>query len=381
VGAVTAAVHSAHTALAWLASDARVACGLLVEVEGSAPLKAGATMFVDDAARVEGSITGGCVESAVAQEALTLMERGGSGVLLRYGISDAVAGTAGLMCGGVAHVFVSELAGTRREAMVAALEALVQRRPCAIATVLDGPAAGARMMVDADRAVGTLEGPELLDRNVEREARGLITAGRSLVRNYGTDGATLGEGRAVHIAAHALAPQLVVFGAIDFSAAIAPLARGLGYAVTICDPRSAFLDSPRFSAAAQTLRAWPQEALRDRALGPRDAVLVFSHDARLDVPALQAALATEAGYIGALGSRRTTADRERRLREGGATDAQLERIFAPCGLDIGSSTPEETALAILAEIVAHRAGRDGHPLRGGVGPIRSERGPAGASDI
>jgi xanthine dehydrogenase accessory factor len=227
-------------------------------------------------------------------------------------------------------------------------------------------------MVDADQRVGGPIGSSLLERNVEGEARGLIAQGRTVIRRYGADGETLGDDLRVHVTTYATAPRMFIFGAIDFSAALAPLASGLGYAVTICDPRPTFLDSPRFAAAAATVASWPEAALHGQALGPRDAVLVFSHDPKLDVRALEAALATNAGYIGALGSRRTTASRRARLLEGGRTERELDRIFAPCGLNIGSSTPEETAIAILAEIVAHRAGRDGLPLRAGSGPIRAD---------
>jgi xanthine dehydrogenase accessory factor len=339
-------------------------------------------MFVDGDGNVEGSITGGCVESAVAQEALAVLEGGGPPVLREYGISDELAGTVGLTCGGLIDVFVSELRAGSRAAMREALSAIVARRPCAIATLLDGEAAGARLMVDADESLGSLGVGTLLDQNVERDARGLIAQGRSVVRRYGADGTTLGDDLRIQVTAYATAPRMVIFGAIDFSAALAPLAHGLGYEVTICDPRRAFVESPRFSAAAKTVVAWPDSALRGQELGPRDAVLVFSHDPKLDVPALQVALQTDAGYIGALGSRRTTAERRARLLDEGASEQDLNRIFAPCGLNIGSSTPEETALAILAEIVAHRAGRDGRPLRAASGPIRrdedaTERGSRG----
>jgi xanthine dehydrogenase accessory factor len=180
----------------------------------------------------------------------------------------------------------------------------------------------------------------------------------------------------VHVAVFAEPPRMVVFGAIDFSAAIAPLAKALGYRVTIADPRRAFLASPRFSAFAETVDAWPDAALDGMTLGPRDAVLVFTHDPKLDVPAVQAALATEAGYVGALGSRKTTEDRKERLREAGVSEEQIGRLFAPCGLDIGASTVEETAVAILAEIIGHRAGREGGSLRSTSGSIRRERSSA-----
>jgi xanthine dehydrogenase accessory factor len=163
---------------------------------------------------------------------------------------------------------------------------------------------------------------------------------------------------------------MVIFGAIDFSAALASIAQVLGYRVTISDPRAAFADSPRFSRSAEVVIGWPDATLDRRKLGPRDVVLVFNHDPKRDVPALLAALRTEAGYIGALGSRKTTTDRNRRLREAGASDEQIARILAPCGLDIGSATPEETAVAVLAEIVATRSGRTGTSLRDTGGSIR-----------
>jgi xanthine dehydrogenase accessory factor len=166
---------------------------------------------------------------------------------------------------------------------------------------------------------------------------------------------------------------MVIFGAIDFSAALAKIASGLGYRVTIADPRRAFLDSPRFEAFAETVAAWPQDVLARTPPGPRDAVLVFTHDPKLDVPALMAAVETEAGYVGALGSRQTTTDREQRLRDAGASDADLDRIHAPCGLDIGAATVEETAIAVLAEMTARRAHRSGASLRESTGPIRRER--------
>ena len=162
-----------------------------------------------------------------------------------------------------------------------------------------------------------------------------------------------------------------IFGAIDFSAALAPFASQIGYRVRICDARDRFARSARFSSVAEVLIGWPQDLLGGVVLGPRDAVLVFTHDSKFDEPALLAALATDAGYVGALGSRQTTADRERRLRAAGATDADIERIHAPCGLDIGSRTAEETAVSVLAEIISSRADRVAMPLRQTSGPIHS----------
>jgi xanthine dehydrogenase accessory factor len=364
--------QTAATVIDWLREGRRVAAGLLASVDGSAPLDVGASVYIDENGSVEGSITGGCVESAVAQEALEIIESGGPPKLITYGISDELAGTVGLMCGGIVHVFVHELRDDAREVTIAALEAVLDERPAAVATLLDGDQAGRKLFVDGERHVGSLGGPSLLEQNVEREARGLIQQGRTTIRTFGEDGASLGTGLRVHVTAYAERPRMVIFGAIDFASALAPLAKGVGYRVTIADPRKAFLSSARFTSNSDAIEAWPDDALEGMTLGPRDAVLVFTHDPKLDVPALTAAFGTDAGYIGALGSRKTTADREVRLREAGATEADIARVHAPCGLDIGASTVEETAIAVLAEIVASRAGRSGVPLREAEGSIRRD---------
>ncbi|HYI20096.1 MAG TPA: XdhC family protein, partial [Solirubrobacteraceae bacterium] len=362
-----AAQQTAAVVAGWLREGRRVVAGTLVAVDGSSPLDVGASVYISEEGGLEGSVTGGCVEGAIAEEAFAMLERASGDApakLATYGISDELAGTVGLMCGGTVHIFIHELRGEEvREAALLGLQALVEERPAAVATMLDGPRAGSKLYVDADRRAGGLGGPELLDANVEREARGLVVQGHSTVREFGEDGATLGCGVRVHVAAFAEPPRMVIFGAIDFSAALAPMAKAGGYRVTIADPRRAFLASPRFSAFADTVAAWPDAVLDGVELGPRDAVLVFTHDPKLDVPAVLAALGTGAGYVGALGSRKTTDDRNARLREAGVDDEGIARVFAPCGLDIGASTVEETAVAVLAEIVAHRAGREGGPLR------------------
>jgi xanthine dehydrogenase accessory factor len=367
--AVVAATQD--TAIAWLAEERRVVQALLVEVEGSAPLPVGAMMVIDDQGNIEGSITGGCVEGAVVTEAEDLLAAGSAapGKILRYGISDELAGTVGLMCGGIVHILVYELTGEAAEVERAVLEAHAEGRPAAVATLVDGDSAGRRLGVIDNTLLGSLGDTELLDRNVTREAQGLLEEGKSTLRRFGADGATLGDDLRVHIRSYALAPQMWIIGAIDFSAALAPFASQIGYEVTICDARDRFARSRRFSSAASVKIGWPQDVMASVELGPRDAVLVFTHDPKFDEPALIAALHTNAGYIGALGSRQTTADREERLRRAGIGEADLARIHAPCGLDIGSRTAEETAVSVLAEIIAARAARAGSPLRQTSGPI------------
>jgi xanthine dehydrogenase accessory factor len=362
--------HTAAAVAGWLREGRRVVAGLLVQVDGSSPLDVGASMYIDEQGGIEGSITGGCVEGAVAAAAMEMLDSGGPPQLVTYGISDELAGTVGLMCGGIVHIFIHELKDEHREAVLRDLEATIAHTPAALVTLVDGERAGAKLFVDAAGVTGSLQSGELLDKNAAREARGLLAEGRSSMRDFGADGASLGSGLRVYSSIQAEPPRMIVFGAIDFSAALAPLAKGLGYQVTIADPRSAFLASSRFSAAAEVEIGWPDKVLEGVELGPRDAVLIFTHDPKLDVPAVQAALSTGAGYIGALGSRNTTSDRNRRLRDVGVSDEEIERVFAPCGLDIGASTVEETAVSVLAEIIAHRAGRHGQPLREAEGPIR-----------
>jgi xanthine dehydrogenase accessory factor len=361
---------TAGALLARLRAGRRVVAAVLVEVEGSAPLPPGATMLIDEDGAIEGSVTGGCVESAVAQEALAMLADGRPPSTSAFGISDELAGTVGLMCGGTVHVFVHEIHPADGEPLAAFLAAVRDGRPAGIATLLDGERAGAKLALVDGEPTGTFGAGPLLDRNVAEDLRGLLAHGRSTVLRYGADGSKLGAEQRVHVHTTAPPPQMVVFGAIDFAAALAPLARAVGYRVTISDPRAAFVRAPRFEQAAEIVVGWPAETLAGRELGPRDVVLVFSHDPKLDVPALIAALDSGAGYVGALGSRKTTVDRERRLREAGVSEAQLRRIFAPCGLDIGSATAEETAIAILAEIVAERSGRTGGSLRDSGDSIR-----------
>jgi xanthine dehydrogenase accessory factor len=367
--AVVAATQD--TAIAWLAEERRVVQALLVEVEGSAPLPPGAMMVIDDRGNIEGSITGGCVEGAVVTEAEEMLAASGIAParMLRYGISDELAGTVGLMCGGIVHIFVSELSGEAAEVERAVLEAHADGRPAAVATLIDGDSAGSRLAVIDNTLIGSLRDTDLLDRNVAREAQGLLDEGKTTLRRFGSDGATLGDDVRVHIRSYALPPQMWIIGAIDFSAALAPFASQIGYEVTICDARDRFARSRRFSSAASVKIGWPQDVMAEVELGSRDAVLVFTHDPKFDEPALLAALRTNAGYIGALGSRQTTADREERLKRAGLSEADLARVHAPCGLDIGSRTAEETAVSVLAEIIAARAQRAGSPLRQTNGPI------------
>jgi xanthine dehydrogenase accessory factor len=229
-------------------------------------------------------------------------------------------------------------------------------QPVALATVIDGPGAGSKLLVSPDApAIGTLGDPEL-DRVVERDARGEIAAGMTRVRHYGPHGETRQNVVGVFIESFVPPPRMVIFGAVDFSAALLKVAKVLGYRVTVCDARPTFATRARFPLADEVVAEWPNRLLEriGSTLTPRDAICVLTHDIKFDVPAIVAALATEVGYVGAMGSRRTNRERELRLREAGIDDAGMARLHTPIGLDIGARTPEETAVSVCAEIISAR---------------------------
>lgn len=244
--------------------------------------------------------------------------------------------------------------------------------PVALATIVDGPGTGAKLLVRAGAAAsGTLGDPDL-DRVVVRDARGELAAGTTAVRHYGEHGEAREATVAVFVETFAPPPRMLVFGAVDFTAALTRLAKLLGYHVTVCDAREVFATRARFPEADEVVVDWPDRLLArvGPALTPRDAICVLTHDAKFDVPAVVAALATAAGYIGAMGSRRTHDDRIARLLDAGVREADLARVRSPIGLDIGARTPEETAVSICAEIIARRTGRmDARPLADTTGPI------------
>ena len=258
-------------------------------------------------------------------------------------------------------------------------------QPVALAEVVEGPpeTLGAKLLVrpgPPPEILGSLGDPDL-DRVVARDALGELSAGLTATRHYGRHGEARERELSVFIESFAPPPRMVIFGAVDFTAALAKVAKILGYRVTVCDARPVFATRARFPMADEVVVAWPDKHLAEvgPGLGPRDAVLVLTHDPKFDVPALVSALGTAAGYIGAMGSRRTTDERNVRLREAGVDDSGLARIMAPVGLDIGARTPEETAVAICAEIIALRTGREAPSLRERSGPIHRDAAvPAGA---
>jgi len=252
-------------------------------------------------------------------------------------------------------------------------DALRADEPVALATVTEGSGVGAKLLVRPERAsLGSLGDPDL-DRVVARDALGELESGLTSTRHYGPHGEARERAVSVFVESFAPPPRMVIFGAVDFTAALVTAAKLLGYRVTVCDARAIFATRQRFPDADDIVNDWPDRHLAQVGpdLGARDAVCVLTHDAKFDVPALVAALATDAGYIGAMGSRRTHADRVARLREAGIDAAGIERIMAPIGLDLGARTPEETAISVCAEIIARRTGRRAPSLRDAEGPIHA----------
>ncbi|MEO8265781.1 MAG: XdhC/CoxI family protein [Ilumatobacteraceae bacterium] len=260
-------------------------------------------------------------------------------------------------------------------------ERIRSQEPVALATVVDGPNVGAKLVVTTtEEPVGDLGHPELT-RIVGRDTLAELEAGRSGIRNYGPEGETTPEDLVntptvrIFVESWAPPPQMWIFGAVDFTAALAKVAKVLGYRVTVCDAREVFATRRRFPMADEVIVSWPGPVFTQRghALSQRDAVCILTHDPKFDVPAVQGALGTRVGYIGVMGSRKTHAKRLERLAEAGIDQPeQLERLMSPIGLDLGARTPEETAISICAEIIARHTGRAAPSLRSASGPIHGE---------
>lgn len=252
-------------------------------------------------------------------------------------------------------------------------KAIADEEPIALATVVEGPGVGAKMLIEPDTEPRGSLGNDDLDRVVLRDAVGELSAGTTGIRHYGPNGEARQEEVMVFIESFAPPPQMLIFGAVDFTASLSRVAKVLGYRVTVCDARPVFATTQRFPYADEVVVDWPHRFL-DKVgaeLSQRDAICVLTHDPKFDVPAVISALGTDVGYLGAMGSRRTTDDRNERLRAEGVTDEQLATMMAPIGLDLGARTPEETAISICAEIIALRSGRTSPSLRDTEGDIHS----------
>ncbi len=351
----------------WRAGDT-AGLATVVRTMKSAPRPPGAAMVVAPDGTVAGSVSGGCVEAAVYELANDVVAAGRP-ELQRYGVSDDDAFAVGLTCGGIIDVFTEPVSRNTFPQLQAVADDIAAHRAVAVATIIvhpDPDRVGARLIVRTDSTLGTL-GSARIDDAVGDDARGLLAAGQSAVLSYGPDGQRQDAGMEVFVASHAPRPRMLVFGAIDFAAALARQGALLGYRVTVCDARPVFATTARFPAAEDVVVEWPDRYLSAQAergaIDERTAICVLTHDPKFDVPVLQVALRLPAvGYIGVMGSRRTHDDRLRRLREAGLADSELARLASPIGLDLGARTPEETAVSIAAEIIARRWGGGGRPL-------------------
>ncbi len=406
-----------ETLAGWRAEDLEVGRAVVVRTFGSAPRPEGAVLLLASDGRIAGSVSGGCVEGAAADQIRRARSDGRSRVI-RYGISDEQAWDVGLACGGTIDVLVEPL--VRREVEVAARMAAgladadsgpgaddpagaagasaenaaagradagepgrpISRSPgaCAVVTPLPADAPGPEIgphppgqgeppspvlvAWEDGRLDGTLGDPAL-DAEVRRNAADALLRGTSRTVEVG--------GRSLFIEAFPRRPRIVIVGAVQVAIPLVAIARTMGYETVVVDGRPAFATRERFPDADRLVVGWPDEVADEIGLGPADAVAVLSHDVKFDEPAIVTALARGCRYVGAVGSRRTQADRRDRLREAGVRDEDLGRLRGPIGLDLGGRNPAETALAIMSEVVAARYGGSGRPM-----VERSRDGAAGS---
>ncbi|MDN3261972.1 XdhC family protein [Streptomyces sp. CSDS2] len=362
----------------WIEEGREFAVATVVAVGGSAPRGVGAALAVDREGTVIGSVSGGCVEGAVYDLCGAAL-RTGQSVLERFGYSDDDAFAVGLTCGGTIEVLITPVAAQApaRTVLAPVLSAAARSEPAALARVVRGPAEllGRVLSVRSDgRTEGGLGGHPDLDRTAAAEARAMLEAGRTGTVDLSADGSHCPGGLTLLVESNVPPPRMIVFGAVDFAAALARAGKFLGYHVTVCDARPVFATRDRFPDADEVVVDWPHRYLRRTGTDARTVLCVLTHDAKFDVPLLKAALRMPAAFVGAMGSRRTHEDRNRRLRAEGVTERELARLRSPIGLDLGARTPEETALSIVAEIVATRRGGTGVPLTGSSTPIHHEAG-------
>ncbi|SPE99736.1 XdhC family protein [Streptomyces sp. MA5143a] len=369
----------------WVGQGRDFAVATVVAVGGSAPRQPGAALAVDADGTAIGSVSGGCVEGAVYELCRQALEDG-EPVLERFGYSDEDAFAVGLTCGGIIDILVTPVrAGDPvRPVVAAALASAAGGRAAALARIVSGPAdlRGRALLVRPD---GSYDGgfgahPEL-DRTVVAEARALLDTGRTGTLEIGEQGSRCGAPLTVLVESSVPPPRMIVFGAIDFASALVRIGTFLGYHVTVCDARPVFATRTRFPEADDIVVEWPHRYLERTDVDARTVLCVLTHDAKFDVPLLRLALRLPVAYVGAMGSRRTHLDRERRLREEGVTDLELARLRSPIGLDLGARTPEETALSIASEIVAHRRGGTGVPLTGAHTPIHHDGPSSNPADV
>lgn len=355
----------------------KIALGTVVATFSSAPRSPGAAMLVAEDGTVSGSVSGGCVEGAVYDLAQQVLGDG-QPVLERYGVSDDDAFAVGLTCGGIIDIYVESFSAVSFPEFADLAKSVQIEEPVALATVVAHPdksRIGRHLIVWPTKTSGDL-GSSRAEAAVADDARGMLATGRTGTLHYGEEGQRRGEGMSVFVNSFEPPPRLLVFGAIDFATAMARLGSFLGYRVTVCDARPIFATKSRFPHADEVIVNWPHRYLAAEVeagrIDQRTAIAVLTHDPKFDVPVLEVALRCGAGYIGAMGSRRTHEDRMTRLREAGLTEEELSRLASPIGLDLGARTPEETAVSIAAEIISLRWGGEGKRLTEVAGRIHRE---------
>ena len=346
----------------WQAGET-VGIGTVVQAIRSAPRPPGASMLVSSDGTVSGSVSGGCVEGAVYELAQEVVAAGVP-ALQRYGFSDDEAFAVGLTCGGIIDVFVEPVSRTTFPELGDIAADIRTGRPVAIATIIEHPDSawlGRHLVVRSDSYASTL-GSARADDAVADDVAGLLASGSTSILTYGPEGERMGIGMRVFVASYQPKPRMIVFGAIDFAAAVVRQGAFLGYHVTVCDARPVFTTAARFPAADEVVVSWPHVYLRSELdagrIDNRTVICVLTHDPKFDVPVLVLALRLEGDerpeFIGAMGSRVTHEERLGRLREGGLEEMHLNRLSSPIGLDLGGRTPEETAVSVAAEIIALR---------------------------
>ncbi len=347
-----------ETVEGWAGRGDSVALATVVDTKKSAPQPVGTKMAINGTVQICGAVSGGCVEGAVVEVAEQVLA-GAPPRLLHYGIADDDAWEVGLPCGGEISVWVERYDANGLQGRFTRLG--FEGAHAALVTVVDGGAGRMLVIADAEPA-GTLAADSQLDEAAVELARQAIWSGRGGLHEVG--------GRQLFIDVVGPAPKLIMVGAVEFAAHLATIATLAGWRSFVVDPRTRFATVERFPDAERVIGAWPAEAFEQvGAIDPTTAIVVLTNDPKLDDAALIAAIGTEAGYIGAMGSRRAQAKRRERLLAAGANDSQLERVAAPIGLDIGALSATETAISIMAEIVALRRGRTGGRLADSRGRI------------
>lgn len=358
--------HIWHTLNQWRADGKRCALARVVRTEKSAPLPPGTAMAVADTGEVVGGVSGGCVDGAV----YTMCEQvlaDGTPVTVEYGMEADGEFDVGPTCGGSLEVFIECIEPLRDDVpdLFEDLATFVQAgTPVVLATTITGSHAGASMLIARDGAIGSL-GNQTTDQSIRELAADLLGATNARVVTAAGEPPVFSGSSTDRTFLQSIAPpRLLVFGASAFGEALTRVGDLLGYRVTVCDARPAFARPERFPTAHEVVVRWPHEYLRETAVDSTTAICVLTHDHKFDIPLLCEALRTDAGYIGAMGSRRAHAERVERLRDEGLTESELKRLSSPIGLDLGARTAEETAVSIAAELVAHLRGGTGTPLTG-----------------